>query len=134
MKKEEPHNVIGAPNTPAPEQSIVKEMIVWWEKKRLIYNIFIIGLSVFLMYDFWDYPMRSIKGSGQIIMNAILFVFTANVFYTLGWGLGVVSHYLFKSKGLNNTGRWILFILGTLFSLVWTNLNFVFEFDVLFAY
>lgn len=134
MKQEEQQNIIDAHKTNTPEKSIVKEMILWWEKKRLIYNVLIIGLSIFLMYDFWDYPMRSIIGTRQIVWNTIVFVLGANLFYTSGWGLGVISHYLFKTNGLNNTGRWILFVLGTLFSLVWTIIYFVVEFDVLFAY
>lgn len=131
--KEEPQNIIDASSTKKSEASIVKDMIVWWEKKRLIYNILIIGLSLFLMIDFWDHPMRSIIGTRQIVWNAFVFIFGANLFYTLGWGLGVVSHYIFKTKGLNNTSRWILFVLGTLFSIVWTVFYFVVEFDVVFA-
>ncbi|EPR71719.1 hypothetical protein ADIWIN_3166 [Winogradskyella psychrotolerans RS-3] len=56
----------------------LKEMILWWEKRRLIFNVLIIGLSVFSIYSYWDYPMRSIIGSNQIIRNAIIFIFGAN--------------------------------------------------------
>lgn len=134
MKEEQPQNIIDAPKTITSEVSVVKEMIVWWEKKRIIYNVIIIGLSVFLMYDFWDYPWRKIVGSQNVIIDAIKFIFIANVFYSLSWGLGVLSHYLFKTKGLNKTGRWILFVLGIFISVVITDLYFVFAFDVLFAY
>lgn len=118
---------------PKPEQSIVKEMILWWEKRRVIYNVLILGLSALLLYDFWDYPWRKIVGGQIIILDAIQFIVILNVFYTSSWGLGVVSHYLFKTKGLNSRGRWILFVLGTLASIVITDFYFVFAFDVLFA-
>lgn len=85
------------------------------------------------MYDFWDSPWRKIVGGQAIILDAIIFIFTANVFYCLSWGGGAVSHYLFKTNGLNGTGRWILFVLGTLISIVITDVYFVFAFDVLFA-
>jgi hypothetical protein len=133
LKTEKHHNIIDAPKQNTSEISVVKEMIIWWEKRRIIYNIIIIGLSAFLMYDFWDYPWRKIVGGVTIILEAIVFIFIANAFYTLSWGFGVLRHNLFKTKGLHKTGRWILFILGTGISIVITNMYFVIAFDVLFA-
>jgi len=117
------------------EQSHIKDMIIWWEKRRLIYNVLIIALSIFSMYSYWDYPMRTMIGSEQIIINAIVFVLGANLFYTLGWGSGIISYYrIDKTYVSSNRKRWILFTLGTIFSLILTNWNFVIEFDVLFAH
>jgi hypothetical protein len=133
LKKENNHIVIDSPTKDAPEQSVIKEMIMWWEKRRIIYNILIVGLSIFLIYDFWDYPWRKIVGGNIIIFEAVLFLIIANVFYSLGWGIGVLAHYMFKTNGLSITWRWIIFVLGTLFSIIITDLYFVFAFDVLFA-
>jgi hypothetical protein len=116
------------------KHSSVKEMIIWWERKRLIYNILILGLSIFSMYSYWDYPMRHIKGSQQIILNSTVFIIVANLFYTLSWISGAFVYYATNKTLISDRKkRWILFILGTIFSLFWTNLNFVIEFDVLFA-
>ena len=109
-------------------------MILWWEKRRLVYNILIIGLSVFSLYSYWDYPMRKIIGNEQVIINTIVFIFGANLFYTLSWGLGIINYHITgKTYISSKKRRWILFILGTIFSLIWTSLNFTIEFDVLFA-
>lgn len=78
--------------------------------------------------------MRAIIGEQQIIINAIVFVFGANLFYTLSWISGMLYYYYHDKKYISNTTkRWMLFILGTLFSLMWTSFNFALEFDVLFA-
>lgn len=134
MENKNSKEIIDSPEKRELETNVdFKEMILWWEKRRLIYNALIIGLSTYLIYDFWDYPMRAMKGGAEIIINSIIFIFGANLFYTLGWGIGVIGIRFFKSKGLTNTGRWIVFIIGTIFSLVWTNFHFVMEFDVLFV-
>lgn len=134
MKQDKNHSTIETPERVINKEISKKEMILWWEKRRLIYNVFLIGFSALLIYNFWDYPMRTIIGSEQIISNAIVFVFGANLFYSLGWGLEILRHNLYKANGLNKNKRWTLFTLGTFFSLIWTNQYFVIEFDVLFAY
>lgn len=111
----------------------LKETILWWEKKRLIFNLLIIGFSAFLIYSFWDYPMRSIIGSGAIITKAVLLILFMNLCYTIGWGVELLAHLLIKSEPFNNSLKWFLFGLGTLMSLVLINFYFAMEFDVLFA-
>jgi len=132
MKKER-RQLLDAPNYQA-KTSVIREMIVWWERKRAIYNLIIVGLSIFLLYDFWDYPWRKIVGAHEIIIDAFQFSIVMNVLYTLGWGLGVLSHFLFKTGELNPTGRWLFFTGGTLLSIIFTFFYFVILFDALFAY
>ncbi len=133
MNSNQDHNQIDSIVTKDNKPTLVKEIILWWERKRLIYNLLIIALSVFSIWQYWDYPMRSIIGGKQIIINAIVFIFGANLFYSLGWLLGIANHYLFKTEYTSREKKWILFVLGTLFSLVWTTFYFVVVFDVLFA-
>lgn len=108
-------------------------MILWWEKKRLIYNVIAIAAILFSLYSFWDYPMRGIIGEGQIIINSVLILIFVNVLYTAGWGLEVGSHYFFETKGMNPMLRWLLFIIGTTITVFALNFYFALEFDVLFA-
>ncbi|MBU2927290.1 hypothetical protein [Winogradskyella psychrotolerans] len=115
------------------KHSVAKDIILWWEKKRPIYNALIMTLSIFLIYSFWDYPMRKIIGGTQIILETLIFIFGANVCYSFSWILGIGNHYVFKAKSTSQTFKWILFILGTILSLIWTNFHFVLKFDVLFA-
>lgn len=116
------------------ELSVVKEMIQWWEKKRLIYNLIIVSLSIFLIYSFWDYPARKIIGGFTLIVEGFVFIIMANVFYCLSWALGVAGHYAYKRRGSTIAGRWFYFIIGMLFSILATNLYFAMQFDVLFAF
>lgn len=109
-------------------------MILWWEKRRLIYNVLIIAIFIYCMYSYWNYPMKTIIGEQQNIINAIVFVFGVNLFYTLSWISRMLYYYYHDKKYISSTTkRWVLFILGTPFSLLWTSLNFSLEFDVLFA-
>lgn len=78
--------------------------------------------------------MKTINGELNIILNSILFIFGANIFYTLGWATEVVFLRAYKIDRFSNIMRWILFLIGTFISLIWTNMHYAIEFDVLFAY
>lgn len=133
VNPEEKFISIDAPESSLTEKDNLKKHIRWWEKKRVLFNLIIVGFSVFLMHEFWNYPMRAITGGSQIIFHAILFVIFANIAYTAGWIAELMVSYLFDWDGIGNFGRWVLFALGTLFTLVVADLFFVLEFDVLFA-
>ncbi|WP_053990655.1 hypothetical protein [Mangrovimonas sp. TPBH4] len=79
--------------------------------------------------------MRSILGEDVIVKDAIVFVIGANLCYTLSWLLEMVYQGFHDGvKYSSHRVRWALFILGSMFSMVWTNYYFVIGFDVLFAY
>ena len=120
-------------NSTEIRSSGLKELFFWWEKRRVIYNLLIIGLTVFSVYSYWDYPMRNTIGSEEVIINAFSFILVANLLYTAGWVSEIYLRFLFKFKGFSTNIRWILFVLGTALSLIWTNFYFVIMFDVLFA-
>lgn len=116
-------------------QRPLKEMILWWEGKRLVYNILLIGLSTLLLYSYWNYPAKTIIGSDKIVLSSIFFVLGANLLYTLSWISGVIVFYISQKTILSSKRkRWILFILGTVFTLLWTNLKYALQFDVFFAH
>lgn len=77
--------------------------------------------------------MRSIIGTQGVILNAFIFIFFANIFYTSGWGIEVIGLHFFKTKGLSNTSRWTLLVLGTIFTLISTLVYYTAEFDIMFA-
>jgi len=101
------------------ELARLKEMIVWWEKKRIIYNVLIIGFSAFCLYTYWSYPTLKMIGGQQAILNTLVFIFGANVCYTVSWGSGIIN-YFFISKNYvsSKRRRWTFFILGTFFFII----------------
>ena len=101
-------------NDNAPRGNHIKEMIMWWEYKRVFYNIPIIGWIVYIGVDILRFsPEREVP-----VLGIAIFILELNLCYTLGWLSGLVNYYLFRSYGFNNTGRWILFALGTIFSIL----------------
>jgi hypothetical protein len=116
------------------ELARLKEMIVWWERKRLIYNVLITAFSIFCLYSFWDYPMRKIIGDQQVIINTIAFIFGANLLYTFSWVSGVINYFFLNKNYISSKRRrWTFFTIGTVFSLFLLQMHFVIEFDILFA-
>jgi len=109
-----------------------KPIISWWESKRLLFNVLLVGFCVIVMYAFWDSPMRDIRGNGPIIVQFVFGVFGANIVYTAGWFVEVVLSYLFDLKEVSNLARWFFFICGTLAVLFSAFVFIGLEFDVPF--
>jgi hypothetical protein len=103
--------------------SIPMEMVNWWEKKRLIYNLIIVPMTVLTLVLFWKYVGATISHSG-LIFDAFWMLVWCNVLYTSGWVGGILRHHYFKSYPLPSSGRWFLFILGTIFSVLILEVRF----------
>ncbi|MCT4560367.1 MAG: hypothetical protein N4A41_03240 [Crocinitomicaceae bacterium] len=112
---------------------ILKRNILWWERKRIFFNLLVLGVLIYQLVTLWHYPMRAIIGSYRVLFNAFIYFLTVNLLYSLGTGLEFIMHYFFASSGLNSRTRWALFLLGTLLSLFLTATYVVLEFDVLFS-
>lgn len=98
-------------------QSTKTDPINWWEKKRLIYNAALI-LAFIIIY------MKHNNSSLQLdLMDAMIWLIGANLFYTLSWAFEVLYIRKFNKALLNNTTRYAVFIIGTLFSMWWTDLH-----------
>jgi hypothetical protein len=102
------------------KDSVIIEIIKWWEKKRWIYNVILVGFVIFLLFAFTNNPAQEIWERGHIIPMTILHLVLANLCYLLGWLPGVIFHYYFNTKGLADRSRWTLFFFGVLFSLLVT--------------
>lgn len=109
-------------------------MILWWEKRRIVFNAILIPFSIFLCIQFWDYPLRKIVGSKWIILDTIQYYFILNLLFTTPWLWSVFLFYTKKVYPLDSKRRWIVFVLITTGAIFITNLFHVFQFDVLFAY
>lgn len=112
--------------------SIPMEMVQWWEKKRIIYNVILILFTSLILYSLWDYTGPTLT-KYEAIFQAVWIVIFGNISYTIGWAGGILRHHYFRNNALPIEGRWILFGLGSLFSVISINFYFVFALDVLFA-
>jgi hypothetical protein len=67
------------------------EVIVWWEIRRLPYNVLLLVLGLLSIMtvettgNFWVKPGEDVEEPLGIIFGAILYGIGANVGYTLGW-------------------------------------------------
>ncbi len=111
--------------------SIPMEMVTWWEKKRYIYNAILLLFTSLILYSLWDYTGPTLSPS-EAVIQALWFVVLGNICYTIGWAGGILRHYYFQSYPLPISGRWILFSLGSVFSIISIYLFYVFALDVLF--
>lgn len=115
--------------------SELKLTIRWWEKKRLLFNLIIVSFSIFSMYSYWDYPVRTFQGGGQIIFDKVIFMLFLNALYTISWAGKVFYHRRDpKNKRLSNKKRRFYFTVLTALSLLLTDVHHTAQFDVLFAY
>lgn len=99
------------------KSSPTKSLILWWERKRLYYNLALFGVIIFVVYDLWAKVV--VLGVETIAGYSIYFLLGANIFYTLGWISGLFVHFFYRHENWNHLGRWILYVVGTLFSIVW---------------
>jgi len=97
-----------------------KEIIKWWEGKRMIYNLILIGFAIFVIV--WDYRYHSSIGTsidydiGEKVGTSIFYISMANVFYCLGTGFEFTCKYY--EQDFSNSGRYFLYVLGILYSII----------------
>mgnify|MGYP005870232821 CR=1 FL=1 len=94
-----------------------RSSIKWWEKKRLIYNIF--TLLGGLICVFLRSGVPNGVSSYQNFLIIFFWLFGANIFYTFGWSFEFLLNHYFKTNFWNNNVRKLIFILGTIFSFLW---------------
>ena len=93
------------------------KIILWWEFRRILYNFLLIVFGIFsltilsfIVKDLWSFFSPSIF----FFIWTGLFLFLANVFYTLGWIFQLITRY--SSNNFINRIRPNVFIYGLLFS------------------
>lgn len=71
---------------PTPDSDIV-ETIKWWERRRIFYNMGVILTGLFVVAAHW-LPFQNPLYS---LLMMLLFLICCNVFYSVGWGIEVLS-------------------------------------------
>ena len=93
--------------------------INWWERKRFVFNLILIGVEILMILFFWKGAIQF--GIGYTIFWSIAYTIVANIFFSIGWGISVLIDY-YNLKFLKNIEklRMLFFILGILFSIFLT--------------
>ena len=101
------------------ETNEIYASINWWERKRLIFNLILIGVEILIISFFWRGAIEF--GIGNTIFWSIAYTIVANIFFSIGWGISVLIDY-YNLKFLKNIEklRMLFFILGILFSIFLT--------------
>ena len=90
----------------------------WWEKKRILFNIIVIGTQLFVMLVMLN--ETTLFGIPSAIINSLFYLLAANLFYCLGWGLEILSSHYLPGRELSKDRRSALFVLGLVFSTLIT--------------
>ncbi len=98
-----------------PKSDQAMDVIRWWEKKRLVYNIIVI-LAEIMMTISMSHGVYY-HGIPYLLFGSAIFTFFANVSYTSGWSIELLGKYYFPNLEINETHRIVFFTLGSLFSV-----------------
>lgn len=101
-----------------------KEIIKWWEGKRMIYNLILIGFAIFVIV--WDYRYYSSIGTltdydlGGNIEKTVFLIILSNIGYCLGGGFDAACKYYEQS--LLNVYRHSLYWIGVVISILYVSM------------
>lgn len=90
----------------------LNKSIDWWEAKRVYYSIIVV-LASFLSFVNFN---NSVTYEGNILFDILIWVFGANVFYTMSWATEILIYRRKSQIVIHKNLRRGLFILGYLFS------------------
>lgn len=96
---------------------ILHESVKWWEKKRILYNVILIGFALVFAFAKNEFP--NTNWSIESTLSICVWIFGANIFYCGGWGSEVLLKYYVDGK-INKNMRKFLFIMGMGASILWT--------------
>lgn len=96
----------------------LKSNVKWWESKRWIFNIAVLISGVFAIYI--GLSQCEYYWSLEDTFGVVLWVIGANIFYSLGILLELFDWYYLKNKIGIVKFRLFFFVIGTLFSCLWT--------------
>ena len=96
------------------QQGQFKQVVIAWEKLRLLYNVIMLLVGVIALFVFVNYYRES---STKVLLQVITFAIFTNLCFFAG---PLCELYLRAFRDITNAQslRWILFILGTVISLI----------------
>lgn len=113
--------MIGRPQPDAPPASyrdMWNESLRYWEPRRLLYNALLICLSLTTLYKTGDWRLITPFTAAMIVSAAGV----ANLCYTSAHAVDLALQWSDFREGWRRS-RWILFGLGTIFSISLTGVT-----------
>ncbi len=91
------------------------QAVQWWERRRLKYNLFQLGLGAIALIIAYTF----LGGSPEMLFLILPYAFFANVAYCLGWFTHLILLRLFPSRLTKNV-LLVLWWMGVAFSAIGT--------------
>jgi hypothetical protein len=97
--------------------------LAWWEARRPYYNLFLVGMIGLMLWQL--FPMARVYGWPETIFWSLVYVFSANIFYCLGYLFPLLLKYYLKTDfGLPDMAS-ITFNLGVIITLLSTSIIYM---------
>ena len=100
--------------------ALTMNLIRWWERLRLPYNLFVILLQVLLIYFFLDRTSFEARHPEQLLLFSLMYLFLMNLCFCLGWGLPLLNYHYFKFKPIYKISRIIFLVVGCILTFFLT--------------
>jgi len=119
MSLEESHDILDDYEIPKKRSKSYRDLILWWERRRLRYNKVVGGFGCFaFLLIMLNVPIAATaKGLWMFLMVGGLYASIGNVCYCAGWGLDIILKY-FSQIYIEERQKVILFWIGTVFSML----------------
>jgi hypothetical protein len=106
--------------TASPDNRSNKEIIRWWEQRRIYYNAVMLAagcLSVVLALLLREIIFTDLI---NVLPPVLIVAISANLFYTLGWVVEIVCHKFISEKEVTQKAGPVLFVAGLSLSVLFT--------------
>jgi len=106
--------------TAASNDKSNKEIIHWWEQRRILYNIVMFAAgsaTILLALLLGEIAFTDLVNAFPPVLIVAL---SANLFYTLGWIMEIVCRKFIREKEVVQKAGPILFIAGVSLSVLFT--------------
>ena len=103
-----------------PDLHSNREIILWWERRRIFYNVVMLVAGIVTMA--LAILLKEIQVSELINVFPVILIFalSANLFYTLGWITEIVGRRMMPDKEFLKKAAPVLFISGLCLSVFFT--------------
>lgn len=99
-------------------KDVILGIMRWWEKKRLIFNLIMIGIVSLAVgvYLFKRPNNFSHIFNGIFFVQSLFYFVFINVCYCAGWGIQLLGYYYFNIQYDSKALDYTLFGIGSLFT------------------
>lgn len=112
---------LDSPYSPVISKVDFYTSVKWWEQKRFLYNLILIGTQILVAAVIAS--QQSINDLVYFI-DAVVFTIAANCFFSIAWIFELLYMFYFNSSPFLIKTRMIYFISGILFSIALTAVFF----------